>query len=421
MDKSRIAWLRARPGAMRDLFEVYDAHYEEIGAESVQAMMAIPSLAPLIEQLRASADPDTAATRQQETRSLMRKAMLEGDWERYLAHTREAGAGYARSGLDYAIWTAAVTAARPAITARLRSSFGSDPDRFLAAVDALGVFLDAALAVIGEEYLKVREEGIRAAVADAAAHQQAEDRIRALNAELEREIAERSAANSELEAFTYTVSHDLRAPLRAINGFVEALVEDHGGELSEGAREYLDDIAANGRQLAQLIEDLLAFSRISRALPHRSRVNPAMVARRVVDSLRRDGSNQAVKVAVERMPSCQADPALLAQVYQNLLSNAFKFTRGRPGPEVTVGHLAGERPTTYFVRDNGVGFEPAYADKLFGVFQRLHPTEDFEGNGVGLAIVQRIVQRHGGRAWAEGYPGEGATFYFTLTGEGDAR
>jgi light-regulated signal transduction histidine kinase (bacteriophytochrome) len=217
-----------------------------------------------------------------------------------------------------------------------------------------------------------------------------------------------------MEAFVYTVSHDLRTPLRAIDGFVAALVEDYRAELPAGAREFLDDVAANAQRMATLIEDLLAFSRLDRVLPKRQQVDPGKIASQVMEQLKPPLAGRQVDVAIDRMPACSADPALLAQVYTNLLTNALKFSRSRDRAEIHVGYRSDDAGTAYFVEDNGVGFDPAYTDKLFGVFQRLHGAGEYEGTGVGLAIVQRIVQRHGGTVWAEGLPGQGATFLFRL-------
>jgi signal transduction histidine kinase len=228
--------------------------------------------------------------------------------------------------------------------------------------------------------------------------------------------AELRAVNMELEAFTYTVSHDLRAPLRAIDGFVGALVEDHGDQLAVEAREFLDDVATNAKRMGTLIDDLLAFSRLGRQPSTFKRVYPSVIARQVLEDLGGQMKGRDVRVKIGKLPPCRADPSLLTQVFANLLSNAIKYTRPRKVAEIEVGHSQEAEGAAYFVKDNGVGFNPAYQDKLFGVFQRLHGEDEFEGTGVGLAIVQRVVQRHGGRVWAQSRPGEGATFFFTLGG-----
>jgi signal transduction histidine kinase len=226
-----------------------------------------------------------------------------------------------------------------------------------------------------------------------------------------------AAANEELEAFTYSVSHDLRAPLRAMSGFAKILEEDFGPRLADGSRRYLGLIQKNAKRMGSLIDDLLAFSRLSRQTLTRSLVSPAGLVRETFDSLEADRKGRDVELLVDELPPCRADYNLLRQVFVNLLSNALKFTRTRANARIEVGSHGENGQTAYFVRDNGVGFDIRYVDKLFRVFQRLHRVEDYEGTGVGLAIVQRIVARHGGRIWAESILDHGATFYFTLSGD----
>ncbi len=224
-------------------------------------------------------------------------------------------------------------------------------------------------------------------------------------------------SNRELEAFSYSVSHDLRAPLRALDGFSRILLERHAGHIPEEARRYLGMIRDNAKQMGRLVDDLLHFSRLGRQPLETRPVEPGEIVRRALDDLRAEREGRKVDITVGDLPGCQADPALLRQVFVNLLSNALKFTRGRAAAEIEIGCREAGGTRAYFVRDNGAGFDMRYADKLFGVFQRLHRAEDFEGTGVGLAIVQRIVQRHGGRVWAEALVDRGATFYFTLERE----
>jgi PAS domain S-box-containing protein len=244
-----------------------------------------------------------------------------------------------------------------------------------------------------------------------------------LNEELEARVADRTAeleaSNRELEAFSYSVSHDLRAPLRAIDGFSRILIKDYGERMEEQAREYLGIVREGAQQMGRLIDDLLAFSRLGRQAIAKREVDPGELVRRVLDQLAPEMDGREVDVRVLELPTCQADPALLQQVYANLLENALKFTRTRSPAVVEVGSEG--RPdgqVVYFVKDNGVGFDIRYADRLFGVFQRMHRAEDYEGTGVGLAIVQRVIHRHGGDVWAEAEPDVGATFLFTLDGEG---
>lgn len=224
------------------------------------------------------------------------------------------------------------------------------------------------------------------------------------------------ATNAELESFSYSVSHDLRAPLRAIHGFARILLEDHNAQLDLEAQRLLGVIDQNTRRMGQLIDDLLAFSRLGRQEIDTSRVDMRELARTVTDDVRRAESDRPLEITVDALPPARGDRALLRQVVSNLVQNAAKFTRGRTPARIEVGSRPDGGQTVYFVKDNGAGFDERYAGKLFGVFQRLHRAEEFEGTGVGLAIVQRIVQRHGGRVWAEGKLDQGATFYFTLPG-----
>jgi light-regulated signal transduction histidine kinase (bacteriophytochrome) len=237
---------------------------------------------------------------------------------------------------------------------------------------------------------------------------------------LRQRTAQLEVANKELEAFSYSVSHDLRAPLRAIDGFSRILLEEYAEPLPHDARDYLNSVRANAQQMGWLVDDLLAFARLGRQPIKKQPLDPVKLVRQCLDELRGEQDGRRVEIVVGDLPPCDAEPVLLKQVWTNLLSNAIKYTRGREVATIEVGCRvdggpAGER--TYFVRDNGVGFDMRYVDKLFGVFQRLHRAEDYKGTGVGLAIVQRIIHRHGGRVWAEAQPGQGATFSFTLGGE----
>jgi signal transduction histidine kinase len=243
-------------------------------------------------------------------------------------------------------------------------------------------------------------------------------RLRRLNKELERRIFERTreleVANRDLEAFSYSVSHDLHAPLRAIQGLCDMLAAECGPGIPAKGDALLKQIQAGAARMGQLIEDLLSFARSGRASLDVAEVSMNALVGEILAELKSENAQRRVELNVQDLAPCHADAALLKQVLVNLLSNAFKFTSGRDLARIEVGSYEADGQRVYFVKDNCAGFDMKHAAKLFGVFQRLHSQTEFKGTGVGLSIVQRIVERHGGKAWAEGRPGEGATFCFGL-------
>ena len=262
---------------------------------------------------------------------------------------------------------------------------------------------------------------IQCNVRDISERKRAEAIIAQLNEDLEKRVLERTSqletANRELEAFSYSVSHDLRAPLRAVDGFSQAALEDFGPLLPEAGRRQLQTIRSAAQRMGALIDDLLAFARLNRHELSQRPVDTGKLVRQALDELGCPAWERPVEMQVGELPVSSGDPALLKQVWLNLLSNALKYTRKRGKAVIAIGCTRTDGVNTFFVRDNGVGFDMRYAGKLFGVFQRLHRAEDYEGTGVGLAIVQRIVRRHGGRIWAEAAVDQGATFHFTLNEE----
>ncbi|HEY3244897.1 MAG TPA: ATP-binding protein, partial [Phycisphaerae bacterium] len=260
--------------------------------------------------------------------------------------------------------------------------------------------------------------GVADVIAQGLERRRAEEQLRDLNATLEQRIQQRTAqledVNRELESFAYSVSHDLRAPLRHMNGFAELLQKRARGKLDDDSARYVRTIATVARRAGSLVDELLAFSRIGRTEPRRTTVPMRPLVEEVREELSTEMEGRRFEWTIGDLPAVEADASLMRLVVQNLLSNAIKYTRGRDPAVIEVGSQKGPDEIVFFVRDNGVGYDMKYADKLFGVFQRLHSEQEFEGTGIGLANVRRIVQLHGGRTWAEGAVDQGATFYFSL-------
>jgi signal transduction histidine kinase len=246
--------------------------------------------------------------------------------------------------------------------------------------------------------------------------------LKEANNKLEKRVQQRTAeletANKELESFSYTVSHDLKAPLRAINGFTDILVKKYNDKLDDKGKEIAGIIVANAKKMGRLIEDLLEFSRIGRKDLTLNVVSMDTIVDQVLAETKRAYEGREVTVNKEPLPEVHGDPNLLTQVWTNFISNAFKYTLHKEKAIVTIGSYPQDKEIVFFIKDNGAGFDMKYSDKLFRVFQRLHGADEFEGTGVGLAIVNRIITRHGGRVWAEGKVNEGASFYFSLPAKG---
>jgi len=322
--------------------------------------------------------------------------------------------GLSKAGLEgRTIWEALPPETCAAIEPAYRDALAGQPTTFEVPFAGRDFSVHISPLVAGGERLGM------VVTQDITERKRAEDEVRRLNTELHQKIVEATSANQELEAFSYSVSHDLRAPIRHINGFVDMLQRRSAAALDETARRHLQTIARASRHMGQLIDDLLAFSRMGRGELMRSRVSLSSLTREAIEALRPELDGRSVEWKVDGLPDVTGDAALLRVVISNLLSNAVKYTRPRAQAVIEIGPAAGaEGEVVVFVKDNGVGFEMQYADKLFGVFQRLHRSDEFEGTGIGLATVRRIVHRHGGRTWADASVDGGATFYVALPGGG---
>lgn len=267
--------------------------------------------------------------------------------------------------------------------------------------------------VIEERTRELLESNVKLQT-EAAERRHAEEEVRKLNYDLERRASELESAYRDMESFSYAASHDLKAPIHRIKGFAEVLWRESSGRLDENGRDSLNRIAANANKMRQLVEDLLAFSSISAKELQRSEVHMDALLKSTYDEVRDTGELRDIRLVVKKLPPAYGDSSLLRQVLLNLLSNAVKFTRTRETALIEVGCETGDNENIYYVKDNGIGFDMQFADKLFGLFQRIHISKDIEGTGVGLVIVKKIIEKHGGRVWAEGRPEQGAIFYFSL-------
>ena len=254
-------------------------------------------------------------------------------------------------------------------------------------------------------------QGVFAAARDITELKRAKEQV---EEQVKQRTLDLAAANEELKTFAYSVSHDLRAPLRSIDGFSQVLLEDYPDKLDEQGKDYLQRVRAGAQRMAELIDDMLTLSRVTRSEMKRETVNLSALAKTIATELQKTQPERQVEFAIAEGLTTNGDAMLLQAVLENLLSNAWKFTGKQPRARIEFGVTQNEGKPAYYVRDDGVGFDMTYANKLFGPFQRLHSVDEFPGSGIGLATVQRIIHRHGGRVWAEGAVGKGATFYFTL-------
>ena len=327
--------------------------------------------------------------------------------------------GYAREELVGAAVEILVPAALKHSHVRQRDDFIAAPKirPMGAGMELSGLHKNGSLVPVEVSLSPLQTEHGRMVISiirDASERKRIEREMRDLNAQLQLRMQELLAANQELESFCYSVSHDLRAPLRSLDGFSLALLEDYAELLDDTGKDYLRRLRAASHQMSQLIDGLLKLSRITRSELHPQPLDISAIARRSLQQLLRPDPGRDISVGIMNDMQGDGDPELVAIAFNNLLGNALKFSANSPVPAIEVGMRQVDGVSVYCVSDNGAGFDMAYADKLFGAFQRLHTADEFEGTGIGLAIVQRVIHRHGGSIWAQGAVDQGATFYFTL-------
>lgn len=327
--------------------------------------------------------------------------------------------GYARAELVGAAVEILVPAALKQSHVRQRDDFIATPKTrpMGAGMELSGLRKDGSLIPVEVSLSPLQTEQGRIVISiirDASERKRIEREMRDLNAQLQQRMQELLAANQELESFCYSVSHDLRAPLRSLDGFSLAVLEDYAELLDDTGKDYLRRLRAASHQMSQLIDGLLKLSRITRSELHRQPLDISAIARRSLQQLLRPDPGRDISVGIMNDMQGDGDPELVAIAFNNLLGNALKFSANSPVPAIEVGMRQVDGVSVYCVSDNGAGFDMAYADKLFGAFQRLHTADEFEGTGIGLAIVQRVIHRHGGNIWAHSAVDQGAAFYFTL-------
>ena len=361
---------------------------------------------PVFSVLITSFPKEVLAERSRLSIEFQKEAIVNNDWTRYIKHQTEQGIAYAKMGFDFKSWFELVTVVRDYIIPYLKKEY-SNAAELLAAINGMNSMMDIGMSIIGEAYLQEKQEKIQAD----------QKIIKKLNEELEQKVIERTAeleaVNQELEAFAFSVSHDLRAPLRAINGYAQILAEDYAEKLDAAANKVIEVITKNAQKMGVLIDDLLTFSRLGRKEVLKGNVDMTELVKAVVQELNAPAA-EYLNLVINVLPPILGDYVLLKQVWINLISNALKFSSTKPNPKIEIGATQNKEEITYYIKDNGVGFDMQYYNKLFGVFQRLHGQDEFEGTGIGLAIIQRVVNAHGGKVWAEATLNEGATFFMSL-------
>lgn len=381
---------------------VYEKYAESFTKKTVEDLKTHPEFGKIISDI-----PTTVmAEMNRRSRKLQKDAIVNDNWQPFIEYQLEQGVNYAKMGLNFRSWYEVVALLRSYLSPYISSEYKNSND-FLNAMNGMNTFLDNAMSFIGEAYVKEKEGIIK----------DEQDKVNELNLQLEQKVKIRTIqleeAINELEAFTYSVSHDLRAPLRAINGFSEMLSEDYKDKLDNEGQRIIDIICRNATKMGKLIDDLLAFSRLGRKKMVFTQINMRALIDEVLEEINTAYSHKA-EIEIYDTIDIEGDSTLIHQLMLNLISNAIKYSSKKKKPKVWIMSKIRNNEIIYTVKDNGAGFDMKYSDKLFGVFQRLHSQEEFEGTGVGLAIVHRVISRHKGKIWASSELGKGSEFSFSL-------